>query len=255
MTLFQQTILAIIFGACVGSFLNVIHLRFGQWRSIAVTRSTCPHCRHELAWYDLVPIVSFITLLGHCRYCKKPISGQYIVIEALCGGITAIVWYVLAPHSLLGLAHTAGLLLFVYAALVMILQDAKDMEVHNILFMVTALGALVFAIGNGVVNAALGVVSTSIVLLIVTVVSRERWMGSGDVLLAVPIGMILGYPKGLLWMYLSFMLGAAYGIFLILVRRKKRTDPVPFIPIMLLGFLITFLYGDRIINWYLHQFL
>ncbi len=246
-------ILAGVFGLIVGSFLNVVHLRFGKWSNIAKSRSRCPHCHHELNALDLVPLISFLMLLGRCRYCKKNISWQYPIVELATGAVTALAWYFINPHSTLDFVQLTGLLLFAYAGIVMVLQDWREMAVSDILFATSWAGAIIYLFGqhNGINQLLLGLVGSSAVLFLLVKLSRERWMGWGDVLLSVPIGLILGWPKSALWLYVAVMIGGIWGVILLALKLKKRTDAVPFIPIMLVAFWVVLLYGNSLLDrWF-----
>ena len=78
-------LLIFIFGLFIGSFLNCVIYRLEQGESFLKGRSYCPNCKHQLAWYDLLPVLSFLFLRGRCRYCKKPISWQYPIVELFTG--------------------------------------------------------------------------------------------------------------------------------------------------------------------------
>ncbi len=239
-------IIAGVFGAIMGSFLNVVHLRFGKWGEIVKSRSRCPRCHHELNAFDLIPLFSFIILLGRCRYCHKNISWQYPVIELMSGIVTVLAWYVVNPQTLIDLIRLGGLLLFAYAGLVMVLQDSREMAVADGLFAVSWLGAIIYLLSRDVniYHVLLSLVGSSAILFLLVSLSSERWMGWGDVLLSVPIGLIMGWPKSALWLYVAILIGGVWGVLLIISNRKKRTDAVPFIPVMLIAFWIAIIYGD-----------
>ncbi|MFA6081894.1 MAG: prepilin peptidase [Patescibacteria group bacterium] len=246
-------IVAALFGLFIGSFLNVVNLRFGKWKSIATSRSNCVHCKHTLSWFDLIPVLSFGLLGGKCRYCHKPISIQYPIIELLSAILAGLIWWHYQPESTSQIILAILTIIFGYIFLLMSIEDVKQMEVHDELFWSAIVIGVIIAVftQHSLVSLLLGVASAAGLLFLLTTVSKERWMGWGDVLVAVPVGIILGYPLGLLWILTGFWVGAIYGVGLMALKIKKRTDPVPFLPILLASFVIVLLWGDRIVNWYL----
>jgi prepilin signal peptidase PulO-like enzyme (type II secretory pathway) len=245
-----------ILGVLVGSFLNVVNLRFGQWKSIATTRSHCVHCKYELGFWDLVPIFSFLFLGGKCRYCKAHISWQYITIELTAGALAFLIWYKLLPSSALEYAHAAFVIIFAYIMLLISIEDVKEMAVDDRLFIIGFIVAVLVAITGklDVLAVALGIVFAALPLLVLVAGSKERWMGWGDVFIAVSIGIVLGFPASLVWLLGSFWIGAIIGLMLISAKIKTRKDPVPFVPILLISFIAAFYWGESIANWYLGRF-
>jgi prepilin signal peptidase PulO-like enzyme (type II secretory pathway) len=245
-----------ILGVLVGSFLNVVNLRFGQWKSIATTRSHCVHCKYELGFWDLVPIFSFLFLGGKCKYCKAYISWQYITVELTAGALALLIWYKLLPSSALEYAHAAFVIIFAYIMLLISIEDVKEMAVDDRLFIIGFIVAVLVAITGklDVLAVALGIVFAALPLLVLVAGSKERWMGWGDVFIAVSIGIVLGFPASLVWLLGSFWIGAIIGLLLISAKIKSRKDPVPFVPILLISFIVAFYWGENIANWYLGRF-
>ncbi len=245
-----------LFGLCFGSLLNVINLRFGQWRSIITTRSHCPECKTTLRWYDLVPILSFVTLKGKCRYCHKPISWQYPIVELLTAVITGLVWYALAPHSLTDIIHTLAVIGLSYVMILMAVEDYKDMTVSDQLLIAALLCAFVAAATSQLHFSTIlwGIVAGAGPLAVLVLISRETWMGWGDVLLALSVGLVLGWPKALAWVFLAFIIGATLGLLLMALKLRGRKDPVPFVPMLLASFVVVIVWGGPIIDWYTSLF-
>ena len=105
MTLFW-TIYSLIIGLCVGSFLNVVVLRGFSGESIVLPPSHCPKCDHKLAWYDNIPVLSYLILRGKCRYCSEKISWQYPVVELVTGLVFAGIYFKYANGSFMMFMHT-----------------------------------------------------------------------------------------------------------------------------------------------------
>src|SRR3990167_6184309 len=109
-------VIAFLFGLTYGSFLNVVILRFDDWLSIAKTRSHCPNCKTQLAWLDLILLISFAYLRGKCRYCRKPISWQYPLVELTIAVLVAAGYYLLfVTQNLAMWQSVVGLAAFVVA--------------------------------------------------------------------------------------------------------------------------------------------
>ncbi len=252
-----QIFIAAVFGLFFGSFLNVVNIRFGQWKSIALTRSHCPRCKHELAWFENIPLISFAVQGGRCRHCHKTISWQYPIVELTTAIATGLIWYRLAPSGLVAIVQAILVIILAYLLILMSADDVKEMEVAQGLFTTAIVVAVLFVLVHPatIVSALLGVACAAVPLAVLVIISKERWMGWGDVWIAIPIGLILGYPVALVWLYGAFVIGAILGALLLMSGRKKRTDPVPFIPILFLSFMIAFVWGEQIVSWYLHQFL
>ena len=107
--------LIFLFGLIMGSFLNAVIYRLDSGESIVKSRSHCPKCGHVLAWYDLIPVISWVSLMGRCRYCRRPIGGRYVAIELFMGILGAIIIHIL------GITVYGGLALFALPFIVSIL--------------------------------------------------------------------------------------------------------------------------------------
>ena len=252
-------ILVIVFGLAVGSFLNVLILRFDDLKTILRVRSHCPKCKKALKWSDLVPFFSWLYLGARCRYCKKPISYQYPIVE----GLTAILFALIYWQA--GLSW-AGLLLAIIVSILIVIAtyDILHLEIPDIL---TYLGIL-FALGLLLLNlVAAGqlswenlipygyaIITASGFLGFLVILSRGKWMGSGDILLGVLMGILLGMPSVLVGLFLAFVFGSIVGLALIAAKKKTLKDAVPFGPFLVAGTIIALFWGDKLINWYLGIF-
>lgn len=245
-----------LFGLFIGSFLNVVNIRFGQWKSIVLTRSHCPHCKHILGFGDLFPIFSYLYLRGKCKYCKAKISWQYPVVELSSGILAFIIWYKFLPGTPLEYIHAALVIVFAYIMLLISVEDVKEMAVDDRLFIVAFIVAILSQLTHKIeiVSIMLGILFASAPLLILVAGSKERWMGWGDVFIAVSVGIVLGFPASVVWLLGSFWIGAVIGVLLMAIRLRSRKDPVPFVPILLLSFLVALYWGNEIVVWYAGQF-
>jgi leader peptidase (prepilin peptidase)/N-methyltransferase len=198
-------IVAGLFGLIIGSFLNVVILRKGV-KGIG-GRSGCAQCGHPLAWQDLVPVLSWISLRGRCRYCGSRISAQYPLVEL----VTALLFAgIFASPLSLGYGYLsvsciiASLLvcIFVYDLRHTIIPDAWTYS-----FAAIALGGALFVSSDVYMTLVSGPVA-AVPLFLLWAVSGGRWMGFGDVKLALGIGWLLGVIPGVFSIFLAFVLGS-----------------------------------------------
>lgn len=240
-----------VFGAIVGSFLNVVILRKNTGESIVWDGSHCFSCGHKLGVLDLVPIFSFLLSKGRCRYCGSKISWQYPVVEAITGAIALLTFLKIAgfqPYAISftpdGLGLTAyGLWLFYFSAfsalLLIAIYDFKQkiIDTHFLVVFSVFVPALWFVWRAP--NLADFVSSFFIALFFYLMwrLSDGRWMGRGDANLALPLSLFLGWPANLTALVVSFWLGGLTGIFLLIFQNKKYglKSEIPFGPFLALA--------------------
>lgn len=265
-------ILAIIFlavlGAVMGSFIDAITWRLHTKRNFVSDRSECEHCHHKLGPLDLIPVVSWIMLGGKCRYCRAPIS-RIIPFTEVGMALLFVGSYVYWP---LGLETWQGMTLLVlwliYLVILGILfvydlrwQLLPDVLTYPLIIIGLVDGGIRVWLQNPGATIAdyatyvvLGVAAMAGVYALLYMVSRGKWVGFGDVKLAIFIGAVLGWEKTLTVLMLANVIGlvaVAPGLF-----SKKLTPKshVPFGPFMIVAFVLVGLFGDALINWYMHTF-
>lgn len=239
-----------IVGLFFGSFLNVIIFRFPELHGVLFGRSQCPKCKKTIAFYDLIPLVSYLLLFGRCRECKSSISIQYPIVEIATGGLFILSYYlvgfswVLAPYLLLSMFLV---LIFVY--------DLRHLEIPEvfawsffILAIIAGLSVPNFAAGSFLLGGLVG----GGILGILVGVSNEQWMGSGDIKIGLGFGFLLGYPKSLLFLFGSFVIGAIIGVLMILIKKGKLKSQVPFAPFLIISAILTLLFGQQLVDFYLN---
>ncbi len=244
------TIVTIIYGILIGSFLNVCIYRIPEKQSVVVVRSHCMSCGKQIKWYDLVPLVSFLILRGRCRYCKAKLSWQYPAVEALNGILYGIIVLVNGFNitSILYCLATSALL-----ALSII--DWRTYEIppsFNIFIGILGIIRLILDLPHWY-NYVIGFVSVSGFLLLIFLVTKGRGIGFGDVKLMAAAGLLLGWKLIILSLGLGCVLGSIIHITLMYVKDKDRV--LAFGPYLSLGIFISMLYGEQIIEWYLHMFM
>lgn len=259
-----------ITGTIVGSFLNCVIFRLEKEESFVRGRSHCQNCRHNLNFFDLVPIFSYLFLLGKCRYCHKKISIQYPIIEILTGVVFLAVFsqfYLLTGNDILlfSLFDFINLILVlaIFSLLIIVFVfDFKHFLIpDNIVYILIGL-AVIYQIAN--VNfipemglkelfnpLASGLIPAGIFLAMI-LASKGRWMGEGDVKLALFMGLFLGSPNILIALFFAFTIGAIIGIGTILLGKKTLKSEIPFGPFLIIGTTIAYFFGNQIVFWYLN---
>lgn len=241
-----------LYGLIIGSFLNVCIYRIPREESIAWPGSHCPTCGHNLNWYDNIPLLSYLTLRGRCRYCGTDISTQYPLGESL-NAVLYIVMYIKFGFGVDFVFYS----LISSVLLAVIFIDLKEMIIPDSLVLCILILSVVHKISDyflyslpfGLLDSILGLLAAGGLFLLIVIVSRGG-MGGGDVTLIGALGFVLGLKYVLLNIFLAFILGAVISVFLLAAKIKTRKDPIPFGPFIVIGFFITVLWGQDIINLY-----
>jgi leader peptidase (prepilin peptidase) / N-methyltransferase len=263
-----------ILGLVIGSFLNALLYRTEvqqelrpishDRRKVGVTvlkgRSFCPNCGHQLVWQDLFPVISFLLLQGKCRYCKKPISWQYPLVELATAFLFVVLFW--SVKNLLSASFPQGLeLLYLWVIgsllLLIFVYDLKhflipDTFVRLSLFVIAAWRLYeAFSVGQELVPFILASLGSAGFFLAIFLLSKGKAMGFGDVKLALVLGLFLGWPNILVALFVAFVLGALVGLVLIAAKRKGMKSEVPFGPFLIVGTLAAFLWGQELVNLYM----
>jgi len=236
-------------GLIIGSFLNVVILRIDNLKSIIKGRSQCRNCKEVLSWLDLIPLVSYISLKGRCRYCGDNISWQYPLVEGGTGLLFAGLYYFYGLTPALFFYLIIFCLLIIIAVYDILTQYVPEFFVWLTLILLLMAGWFYgnFSFGQSI----LGALIVGGVLFLLVAVSKEKWMGSGDIKIGMILGLIVGYPRALFGLFASFILGSIVGLIYIYLTKKTLKASLPFAPFLILSALIALLWGDKVINWYL----
>ncbi len=253
------SIVVFLFGTIVGSFLNCVIYRLEQGQSFLKGRSYCPLCKHTLSWQDLVPILSFLFLKGKCRYCQKQISWQYPLVELSTGILFLFIYLISRGLSSVIFNWTVScflIIIFVYDLKHYLIPDKIIYPAIEITFLYQLFRVWNFGHWDlfGIWNLGFGILS-SLLLLMIILLSRGRWMGFGDFTLAILMGLFLGWPNILVALFSAFFIGAIIGIGLIIAGKKHLKSEVPFGPFLVTGTFLAMFWGGAIVNWYLICFL
>ncbi len=253
----------IITGLMIGSFLNVCIYRMPSEKSVVAPRSYCPTCKHRVLWYDNIPVLSFILLLGKCRFCKKSISLRYITVEVL----TAVIFVILVKE--LGLNVTTVIYMVLSCGL--IIATFIDFE-HQIIPDEITYGGMIlgviasfvfpqlhntfnrfYALRDSLSGLILGGALIYLIASIGTIVFRKKLkkigqesaMGGGDIKYMAMIGAFLGWQGAIFVFFLAPFFGSFVGI---IEKLRKRADVIPYGPYLSIATLVVILWGDRILR-------
>jgi leader peptidase (prepilin peptidase)/N-methyltransferase len=245
------TVVAGLLGAVIGSFLNVCILRWGAEPKESVVRppSHCPKCGRGLAWYDNIPIVSWLLLRGRCRGCGVPISIQYPLIELA----TALLWAFMAWRHGIGLEALRGAA-FGTILLGIAMTDFRayiipdEFSVGGLaLGILFALAAGRQPLGTALLGAAVGFGLLWVVAIAGEWIFKQEAMGGGDIKMMAMVGAFLGWQGTLLTIFLGALFGSLIYVPLTLMGHKRL---VPFGIFLAVGAAATYLVGPAILGWY-----
>jgi leader peptidase (prepilin peptidase)/N-methyltransferase len=244
--------LVTLIGACVGSFLNVCIYRLPRHESVAWPASRCTHCGRSLAWYENVPVVSWLLLRGRCRTCREAVSWMYPLVEIT----TALVF--LSGYLLYGLTPLAAVrVLFASALVVLFVTDLQHKVLPNA---ITVPGIVVgfvcsLFVEPGWRDSLIGIVIGGGVLFAIAEayyrVRGQEGLGMGDVKLLGMIGAFLGWKLVLLTLVLASFAGSVAGGAMIVSGRGDMKYALPFGTFLAVGALVAAIWGIPIVDWYL----
>jgi prepilin signal peptidase PulO-like enzyme (type II secretory pathway) len=271
--------LVFFFGAIIGSFLDVVAMRYNPDkfifnRSVIGGRSRCMSCGKNLRWFELVPIASYILQSGRCRFCKERISPEHFIVEIISGMIAVAVPYfvirggIYLPANNLGLAilsvlWTLAFLALVVAALVdlriSIIPDEINVFLGALGIIIAAFESYMPLLAHGSfmgpygflfspppliwMSTLLGFFTGAIFFAILIAITRGRGMGMGDLKLAAALGLLFRFPDILVVIGLAFIIGSIFALYSILRQGKNMKSTISFGPYLSLAALIVFLFG------------
>jgi len=245
----MAAVIAGLFGAVIGSFLNVCIVRWPAEQSVVKPRSRCPRCGSQLAWYDNIPVVSWLLLRGKCRSCGEPIAALYPLVELA----TALIWAGLGLHLGLTLAALQGAL-FCTILLGIAMTDAREYLIPDEFTLGGLVLGLLFAAAGGgaslitaLIGAAVGFGLLWIVGQLGTWAFKEEAMGGGDIKMMAMVGAFVGWQGVLLTIFMGALAGTLIFLPMSLAGKKKL---VPFGIFLAIGAAVTYLVGPAVIAWY-----
>lgn len=263
------SIFAFVLGSMIGSFLNVCVYRLPKNLSVVKPRSRCPKCEKEIAWYDNIPVISWIALGARCRNCSAPISWQYPLVEALTGFLFFLVFW------RFGISGATPVYMLLTASLVLVtFVDLTDWTIPNeVTFPGVPIGlgcavATMFYPTSGlhiegpfdpVINSLIGIMAGggSLYLLdkLTLVLLKKRSMGFGDVKLLAMLGAFFGLYGVMFTFFVACIVGSFIGVAVVIMQRRSGEAVqgghyLPFGPYLCLGGFVYMLYGPELIRAY-----
>jgi leader peptidase (prepilin peptidase)/N-methyltransferase len=246
-----------VLGLLFGSFANVVIYRLPQKKSVVTPRSACPKCANPIAWYDNIPVLSWLFLMGKCRNCKNPISARYPFVELLTGAVFAAIGYRYGYQW-----TTLELLVFSWSLIVVSMIDLDLMilpDVFTLSGIVIGLAGAWLNPERSFMSALWGVLLGGGFLYAIAylylVLRKEEGMGGGDIKLLAWIGAVLGWKAVPFVILVSSIVGSVVGLGLALRSKAGLKSVIPFGPYLALAAILYFLGGEAIGQWYIGLFL
>jgi leader peptidase (prepilin peptidase)/N-methyltransferase len=246
----------VVIGLVIGSFLNVVIARVPERRSLVHPRSACPGCGMMIAWYDNIPILSFLALRRRCRACKMKIPWRYPLVEAMTGVLFAAA-YVTFGQTLNAIVAA----IFLAALLAITMIDLEHQIIPDVISLPGILAGCIASLATGrvhwldsILGIALGAGIITVILLVGTWWAGQQAMGGGDIRLAAMLGAFLGWKVLIFSLFLASFLGGIIGLILLGTGLRGRKDPIPFGPFLAAGGAAGMFFGERVVRWYLGGF-
>ncbi|WP_017306492.1 A24 family peptidase [Spirulina subsalsa] len=260
------TLFVLVFGAAIGSFLNVVIYRIPAGLSILSPPSRCPHCLHRLGMRENIPVLGWFLLKGRCKHCHAPIAIRYPLLEAITALLLAGVYWQFGLT-----VQTLGYWVFVSGLLALAFIDLDTFTLPNCLTQPGLLLGLGFAawvgwqesqtpegvilsLMGGIVGGVLGIWLLDLIRIVGSMVLGRAAMGAGDGKLAAMMGVWLGWQYLLVAGFLACGLGSIVGGGAIALGWLKRSQPIPFGPFLVLAALLTLFWGEILLSTYLRWF-
>jgi leader peptidase (prepilin peptidase)/N-methyltransferase len=262
------SIAAFVLGCCIGSFLNVCIWRMPRGESVVTAPSHCPHCNHDIAWYENLPLVSWLVLRGKCSACRSPITFRYFFVELLTGILFFALFYKVIDNS-----QPLGIFpVYLGMAMLIITTVFIDYE-HCIIPDKTTYPAMVLGIAAALIfpetwhaphwtTAGIAAVLSMIIsgtfmalfAMIGKMVFKVEVLGWGDVKYIAAVGACLGIPCAFATLLFGSIAGALTGIGMVILRRGSLKTAIPFGPYLATGTLLWMFFGEWLTNLYLQLF-
>lgn len=268
------SIILFFIGSCFGSFLSVVINRSLEGKKGILTgRSACPHCHHQLKFWNLVPIFSWLFQKGKCTFCHKKISPIYPALELSTGLLFLNNFFFLqfSDFPNIWANHPATLeilsiifwIKFIYLCLInlallsLCFSDLQKQLIPNsfLYFWIIICLPIPFLSGENPVYSALAILIALAFFGGQYLFSKGRWLGSGDIYIGVGMALLLGLKGVVLAIVCSYLIGASISILLLLLQKIKVKKTIAFAPFLCLGTLIAIYLGSDLITWYVANFL
>jgi len=238
-----------IFGAVIGSFLNVLIYRIPRNLSIVVPGSFCPHCKKPIKWYENIPILSYFFLKGRCSQCKRPISFQYPLVELLTA--LFLLW------SFNKYSFKINFFFLSLFFIILIIISGIDFT-HQLIPDIISIPGIFFGLfyqflNHHLVFGLVGMLFGGGLILLIRVLGgwayKKEVMGMGDVYLVALIGAFVGFPLIIPAIFIAALVGSILGIIYLSITRKGKDNPIPFGPFLSLGGAIVVILQKQIVGF------
>ncbi len=268
------SVIIFVFGAVIGSFLNVLIYRLPIGMDFKKGNSICPNCKHKLNWKDLFPLFSWIFLGGKCRYCKAPISKQYPIVEAL-NGVFYVLSYIFLCGGVSDISSDAGIgglglsfklvgYMIMFSALIVVSWiDYEHQIIPDSMWIAILAGGIFIVIDSlligdfnktFIISRVIGFFTISGLFMLIALVTGGRAMGGGDIKLMAAVGFVLGWKAVIISLFMSAVFGVAFSIIRKIVSKKEMKGQIPFGPFLAMGSAACAFIGEDIFNAYLNMF-
>ena len=246
-----MVVLVGLFGLALGSFLNVVIARVPAGGSLVHPRSACPGCSAPLAWYDNIPVLSFVALRGRCRACGMRISWRYPIVEVVTAAVLVLAYVAFGPS-----AEFLVACVLLPALIAMTAIDLQHQMIPNAITLPGIPVGLLVNLATGRiswVDSGIGILLGGGLFLVIILASRGG-MGGGDLKLGAMLGAFLGWKALLFALFVAIVLGGAIGAVLLATGRRGRKDPIPFGPFLAAGGAMALFWGERAFDWWMGGF-
>jgi prepilin signal peptidase PulO-like enzyme (type II secretory pathway) len=258
-------IIIFVLGLCFGSFVNMLiyrtarkyklisNFKFQISKKENKNRSFCDYCGRQLKWYENIPVLSWLIQKSKTRCCHKKLPISYPIVELTMGILFLIFNFKFEIFNQIQIFNFQFLIGFVIIILLVFsaVFDLKYMilpDFSTIILIIIAFLGVVFDESN-IIPYLLSALISAGFLLILNLITKGKGMGMGDVKLAIFMGLLLGYPKTILAFYVAFIVGAIYGLILMIFKKANKKSQVPFGPFLILGTFVTWWFGEKIVEW------
>lgn len=246
---FYYEILFFCFGLIIGSFLNVCIYRIPKNETVVTTPSHCTSCGHRLAWFDLIPLISFTLLKGKCRYCGEKINPRYPIVELL----NACVWTVTC--AMFGMNTYSIIYCLLFSALIVLsfIDINEGIVPDKINLFILILGMVMMLLDKqNWLGHIIGFFAVSLPLLVIA--AATGGFGGGDIKLFAAVGLLVGWKLALLSMIAAILSASIFSIVLVCAKKAGRKTKIPLVPFISIGIFISVFFGYQLIGWYITTF-
>jgi len=248
-------IFVILIGLVIGSFLNCLIWRLHKDETMG-GRSYCPNCRHQIAWYDNIPVLSFLFLKAKCRHCHKSISWQYPIVEIVTAILFLLAFLKDIPSPDFSFLLIRDWLLIVTLIIIFVYDLRWQLVPMNIIWpMCVVIFIFNLLLGFSWITIIISALIAAAFFLAQYVLTKKKGLGEGDIWLGLLLGLAFPDLSQLLAiMVLSYGIGALVSGALLLTKKKQGKSKIALGPFLASGAIITLIWGEPIINWYMSLF-